>query len=91
MLPDAVHISSSFVVGCFQFYGHAIDIVVAENTVERGTGFLSWGQWRGWLPADASDASSNHLRVGGTMNNGVQPNLQIQYFDNTGVRCPPCQ
>lgn len=46
--------------------------------MSRGTGFLAWGQWRGWLPATADG-------VGGTMNNGAQPNLQNQYFDNSGA------
>ena len=63
--------------GAFQFYGHAISNIVAENTMARGSGFLSWGQWRGWLPAD--------LDAGGTMNNGAQPNVQNQFFDNTVV------
>ncbi len=61
-------------VGAFQFYGHAIDVVVSENSMARGAGFLSWGQWRGWTPAELGDT--------GTMGNGVQPNLQILYADN---------
>ena len=70
--------------GAFQFYGHAISNIVAENTMARGTGFLSWGQWRGWLPADTSS------NLGGTMNNGAQPNLQNQFFDNSGEQLHLC-
>ncbi len=33
--------------GAVQVYGHGTDIVIAENTADRMTGFVAWGQWRG--------------------------------------------
>ena len=68
-------------VGAFQFYGHAIDVVVSENVMARGTGFLSWGQWRGWTPAGAETADEPGIT--GVMGNGVQPNVQTLFADNT--------
>lgn len=70
-------------VGAFQFYGHAIDVVVSENSMARGSGFLSWGQWRGWTPASATESATKLPGEAGTMGNGVQPNLNILYADNT--------
>ena len=61
--------------GAVQYYGQAADNVFADNTMERMTGVLAWGQWRGWTPANAT--------VGGQMGNGVMPNLRNQYLRNT--------
>ena len=33
-------------VGAIQFYGIALEQIVANNVGERMGGFLSWGQWR---------------------------------------------
>ncbi len=65
--------------GAFQYYGQAADNIFADNTVERATGVLAWGQWRGWVPANAS-ARPPPLR--GQMGNGVMPNLRNQYLRN---------
>lgn len=41
--------------GAVQYYGQALDCVLADAVGERMTGFLAWGQWRGWTPANASE------------------------------------
>jgi hypothetical protein len=69
--------------GAFQYYGQALDNVVADSQGERMTGFLAWGQWRGWVPANAS--------LGGQMGNGLMPNMRNSYLRNSfvgGFGCP---
>ena len=61
--------------GAFQFYGQALDNIVADNTAERMTAFIAWGQWRGWTPANAS-------ALGGQMGNGLMPNMRNTYLRN---------
>ena len=60
--------------GPFQFYGHAIQNILSENTFERIDVVMVDGQWRGWVPAEG--------RLGGVANNGMQPNVQIQILDS---------
>jgi hypothetical protein len=59
--------------GAFQYYGQALENVLAEATFERMTGVLAWGQWRGWVPP-------NRTAVGGQMGNGIMPNVRNQYL-----------
>lgn len=40
--------------GAFQFYGHGLDNIVVDTIATRMTGFIAWGQWRGWIPPNAS-------------------------------------
>ena len=72
--------------GAFQYYGQALDNVLADSVGERMTGFLAWGQWRGWTPANASGGG-----LGGQMGNGLMPNRRNQYLRNTftgSFSCP---
>ena len=62
--------------GAFQFYGHALDNIVSDNIGIRMTGFIAWGQWRGWIPPNAST-------IQGQMGNGIQPNMRNLYLRNT--------
>ena len=62
--------------GAFQFYGHALDNIVADCVCERMSGLVSWGQWRGWIPP---------AYKGGVMGNGHQPNFRNQFFRNSFV------
>jgi hypothetical protein len=62
--------------GAFQFYGHALDNVVADTVFARTTGVVAWGQWRGWTPANASAGGG----LAGEMGNGIQPNLRNTYL-----------
>ena len=62
--------------GAFQYYGHALDNIMADCVCERMSGVISWGQWRGWLPPP---------RKGGRMNNGHQPNFRNQFLRNSFV------
>ena len=64
--------------GPFQFYGHAIQSIVAENTFERVDVIAMDGQWRGWAPA----ADRGEPALGGVANNGMQPNVHISVLDN---------
>lgn len=54
--------------GAVQLYGHATDVILAHNVGERMTGFVSWGQWRGW-----TEPPTNHQLQGsfGIGNNPV--------------------
>jgi hypothetical protein len=45
------HGDSYYDVGAFQFYGHAIENIVADNVGTRMTAMIEWGQWRGWTPS----------------------------------------
>jgi hypothetical protein len=82
--------------GAVQYYGTALDNVIADATFSRMTGVLAWGQWRGWVPpnrslddggaaagkaAGAMPGPSAPLR--GQMGNGLMPNLRNQYLRNT--------
>ncbi len=48
-------------MGALQFYGHAIENVVADNVGVRMTAMIEWGQWRGWTPSPL-DAPQQHPR-----------------------------
>lgn len=72
--------------GAFQFYGHAVSNIVADNVAARFGGFINWGQWRGWIPPPPANASGDAPalpdRLGGVMGNGMQINLQIMFEHN---------
>lgn len=85
--------------GAFQFYGHALDNIVADCTGERMSAFLAWGQWRGWTPAPLRGEGEEDgeqqpprppSRLGGEMGNGMQPNARNQYMRNTFVGTLSC-
>jgi hypothetical protein len=58
-------------VGAFQFYGLGVDNMVVGMTMERGGGFIAWGQTR---------ADPNHGAFG-----FVNPNLMNEFVDNTVI------
>ena len=67
--------------GAIQYYGQALDNVIADSTFERVTGVLAWGQWRGWVPPNQT-LTTGTPEVGGQMGNGLMPNLRNQYLRN---------
>jgi hypothetical protein len=67
--------------GAVQYYGQALDNVIADAEFARMTGVLAWGQWRGWVPPNASAS----WRAGGQMGNGLMPNVRNQYLRNEFV------
>lgn len=84
--------------GTIQTYGQAMDCVFADNVGTRITGWVAWGQWRGWVPPPAATATggsrgittrrlrfsktNDDSRVGGVMGNGVMPNVHVRFLDN---------
>jgi hypothetical protein len=62
--------------GPHQFYGHAVQNLVTDVRFVRVRGLMAWGQWRGWVPPNASSLSGAQR---GVMGNGMQPNHQNVY------------
>ncbi len=71
--------------GAFQFYGEAIDNIVADNIGERMSGFVSWGQWRGWFPANTSIDLHGASGLQGQMGNGLMINMRNTFLRNEFV------
>lgn len=69
--------------GAVQWYGQALDNIVADSTFQRMTGVLAWGQWRGWVPPNRSVTVDDSLQ--GQMGNGLMPNTRNQYLRNEFV------
>jgi len=67
--------------GAFQYYGQALDNILADSTFERMTGVIAWGQWRGWIPPNRTEEEEAlGGTLGGQMGNGLMPNMRNQYL-----------
>jgi hypothetical protein len=73
--------------GAVQYYGQALENVIADATFERMTGVLAWGQWRGWVPPNRTlpPVEGPATPLGGQMGNGLMPNVRNQYLRNEYV------
>lgn len=67
--------------GTVQLWQHFIEATLAENVMERGIGFISWGQFDG--PYSPPPAVWDPPRGGYSWTPGWQPNLRVQWLDNT--------
>ena len=66
-------------MGAVQAYGYSCDTIVASCTAERATGWIAWGQWRGWQRSTPWDLPGP---VTGGGNTGAEPLLFMQFLDN---------
>lgn len=83
-------------VGTVQLWQHFIETTLAENVMERGIGFISWSQFDGPYnpPPQRRPYKSTHWHYahddvprthspGFTWTPGWQPNLRVQWLENT--------
>jgi hypothetical protein len=77
-------VNNSYVdAGAVQFYGIGIDNIVADCKGERMSGFIAWGQWRGYSGPGGKWVIPTSVSGGG--GSGANPNLINQFLQNTIV------
>jgi len=74
-----LHNNTNRDVGAVRFYGIGIGNIVADCTGERMSGFVVWGQWRGYEHGTLWDIPASISGGGGS---GANPNLLNQFLSN---------